>query len=140
MTLEELKRDYEAMSEDLQDVAFSDVTAYITALEAECERLRGSLAKFTESHPRPDRVAIEPMKNPHIIVGENRRCLCGMYEGRNVFCRDVIEALDDLFHHAHIRGSGVSLYVTNIELLDRVIRPLVQECDEAELSKAKEKV
>lgn len=52
MTLEELKRDYEAMSEDLQDVAFSDVTAYITALEAECERLRKDRARLEWLLPR----------------------------------------------------------------------------------------
>jgi len=68
------------------------------------------------------------MNNPHIIVGEPNRCVCGMYDDKPITCQQVIAALDDLVKQANIKGSGVSLYITNIQLLDAVIRPLVQEC------------
>ena len=70
------------------------------------------------------------MNNPHIIVGEPRRCLCGMYGEKPICCKQLLGFLDDLVKHANIKGSGVSLYVANIRLLDEVIRSLVQECDD----------
>lgn len=68
------------------------------------------------------------MNNPHIIVGEPRRCLCGVYGEKAVRCADVLAALDDLVKHANIKGSGVSLYVYPILLIDEVLRPLVMDC------------
>lgn len=68
------------------------------------------------------------LKNPHIIVGEPRRCICGVYDGEPLGCKDVLASLDELVKHANIRGSGVSLYIHDITRIDRVIKALVQEC------------
>lgn len=69
------------------------------------------------------------LRNPHIIVGEGRRCVCGMYKGEPLTCEDVLASLDSLVKHANIAGSGVSLYVNDILRLETVIKPLVQECE-----------
>jgi len=67
--------------------------------------------------------------NPHIIVGQGLRCVCGMYKGSPLTCGDVLASLDDLVKHANIQGSGVSHYASDILKLEAVIRPLVQECE-----------
>lgn len=69
------------------------------------------------------------MKNPHIIVGADRMCLCGEYEGAAVFCSDILASLDELVKHANINGSGVSLYVADIMKINSAIRPLVRDCE-----------
>jgi DNA-directed RNA polymerase subunit RPC12/RpoP len=51
------------------------------------------------------------MKNPHIIIGEGRRCLCGVYGGKAVGCGDIIAALD-----------GIA---------KTILTPLIQDCDAA---------
>ncbi len=68
-------------------------------------------------------------KNPHIIVGEPRRCICGVYNGEPLGCKDVLASLDELVKHANIKGSGVSLYAHDILRIESVIRPLVQDCE-----------
>jgi len=68
------------------------------------------------------------MKNPHIIVGEPRRCICGMYNGAAIGCKDVLSSLDVLVKHARIRGSGVSHYANDILIIEAVLRELVQDC------------
>ncbi len=35
-----------------------------------------------------------PMKNPHIVVGEGRRCLCGLYDGKPLYCEQILASLD----------------------------------------------
>ena len=68
------------------------------------------------------------MKNPHIIVGEKRRCLCGSYQmlWRNppnenvpVGCGDILAALERL----------VQTGAEDAKVLNQVIQPLVQDCD-----------
>jgi hypothetical protein len=68
-------------------------------------------------------------KNPHIIVGEGRRCLCGLYNGEPIDCKSILASLDELVKMANINGSGVHLYIVDIRRLDAVIRPLVQDCE-----------
>jgi hypothetical protein len=31
------------------------------------------------------------MNNPHVIVGPNRQCLCGQYQGEDVVCGDILD-------------------------------------------------
>lgn len=50
------------------------------------------------------------MTNPHIIVGEPRRCLCGMYGGQPTSCADIL---------------------ADPELAARVLTSLLQDCDDA---------
>ena len=69
------------------------------------------------------------VKNPHIIVGEGRRCICGVYNGEAIGCKTVIESLNDLVRTANINGSGVHLYAADILKLEKVIRPLIQNCN-----------
>jgi len=69
------------------------------------------------------------VKNLHIIVGEPRRCICGMYNGEPVGCGDVLASLEALVEHAKIKGSGVSLYAHDILRLEAVIKPLIKECE-----------
>lgn len=61
------------------------------------------------------------MKNPHLIVGNHGQCLCGVYAGRNVFCRDVLKALHDLDRE------NLNL---DAAMLVRVIGTLVKEMPE----------
>lgn len=68
--------------------------------------------------------------NPHIIVGEQRRCVCGEYDGKPIRCGEVLASLDELVRQANIKGSGPSLYASDIFRLDAVIRPLVKNCDD----------
>ena len=70
------------------------------------------------------------MKNPHIIVGEKRRCICGCYqmlwqnppnESVPVGCGEVLAALERLVQTGN----------PDAFLLTQVIQPLVQDCDGA---------
>lgn len=70
------------------------------------------------------------MKNPHIIVGEPRRCICGCYallyqnppnESVPVGCGEVLAALERLVQTGN----------EDAFLLERVISPLVRDCDES---------
>jgi hypothetical protein len=67
------------------------------------------------------------MKNPHIIVGENKRCLCGIYDGKPVTCGELLSSLADLVKHANISGSGVSMYAAPILRYNEVIQTLVED-------------
>lgn len=71
---------------------------------------------------------MKPIMNAHIIVGEPRRCVCGVYDGQRIGCREVLASLDELVRQANIKGSGPSLYAVDILRLEAVIRPLVQDC------------
>ena len=51
------------------------------------------------------------MKNPHIVVGPNRMCLCGMYGEKAVHCGEIIAALEQN------------------EILKAVFTLMIQECD-----------
>lgn len=70
------------------------------------------------------------MKNPHIIVGEPRRCICGIYDGETITCKRVIDSLNELVRLANIKGSGVSFHINDILVLESAIRPLIQECND----------
>lgn len=70
------------------------------------------------------------MKNPHIIVGDQRRCICGCYEmlwqnppntSVPVGCGEVLAALERL-----VKTGNEDAF-----LLDRIIQPLVRDCDES---------
>ena len=66
------------------------------------------------------------MKNPHIIVGENRRCLCGLYGitellgERPTSCADLLAALERLVQTKD--GDAI--------LLCEAITPLIVDCGE----------
>lgn len=81
------------------------------------------------SPPSAEVIGSESM-NAHIIVGEPRRCICGVYNGTPIGCREVLASLGELVRQANIRGSGPSLYAVDILRLEAVIRPLVQDCDD----------
>ena len=40
------------------------------------------------------------MKNPHIIVGFPRRCVCGSYDHTSITCQDVLTAIHELRRYA----------------------------------------
>jgi hypothetical protein len=80
------------------------------------------------------------MKNPHLIVGEPRRCVCGSYDGKAIGCADVIKALNRLEGYAQTQLNP-SLFIRkgdrnphplpdgeDIMLLVQVLKPLLQEC------------
>lgn len=65
------------------------------------------------------------MNNPHIIVGEPRKCLCGVYNGRPIGCQELIEVLDKI-------EEGDALDVLSREeamMLNDVLRTCIKECD-----------
>jgi hypothetical protein len=78
--------------------------------------------------------------NNHIIVGDGRRCLCGSYNGKRVFCQNIIFTLNQLEAYAHAKDNP-ALYVRKGErnpvqppsneevlLLVEAIKPLIQDC------------
>jgi predicted nucleic acid-binding Zn ribbon protein len=67
--------------------------------------------------------------NNHIIVGESRRCVCGVYAHHPpVGCREVIAALELV--HKMTESPLVSTKEANaIRLLNTVITPLIKNCD-----------
>lgn len=64
------------------------------------------------------------MKNLHIIVGEPRRCLCGVYDGQSVGCQELIEILDKIERFDPIDA----LPNDEAVLLNKVLRPCIKEC------------
>lgn len=79
--------------------------------------------------------------NNHIIVGEPRRCLCGVYDGQPVGCQDIIDALDrQRAWSTFVMAPGKYFAITNNEfgppeptpeqqlLVARVIGTLVKDC------------
>lgn len=67
------------------------------------------------------------MNNPHIIVSDSKRCLCGMYGNKAVGCRDVLASLNSLVEAAKIKGSGPSHYAHDIFLIEEVLKPLIED-------------
>lgn len=81
------------------------------------------------------------MKNPHIIVGESSRCLCGCWleypegiistESTSICCVDVIRVLNKL-ENCHNKKLGIvhapAPEDAEIMLLLAAIGPLVKEC------------
>jgi hypothetical protein len=63
------------------------------------------------------------MKNPHIIVGEGRRCICGVYGDRDIRCAEVISALEHLEHF------GIPDQSESLAKLRAVITPLMIDAD-----------
>lgn len=59
------------------------------------------------------------MQNPHLIVGEGNRCLCGTYQigarRKAVSCHDIIEACKEL--HEHGTNEGVLIFHVLRELI-----------------------
>lgn len=91
--------------------------------------LRSRISQFANPTPKP---------NPHIIVGEGNRCVCGLYDGvwenkkrvrATVTCQDVIEALKQLKKHA----CSDEIYCQYPEVkgwiyaIDVVLQPLVKD-------------
>ncbi len=67
------------------------------------------------------------MKNPHVIVDDSGRCLCGMYGKDAIGCTDIISALDHLNDSPQVpRG-----LFTSIQTLTEVLRPLIQDRGDA---------
>lgn len=65
------------------------------------------------------------MKNPHIIVGEPRRCLCGVYDGQSIGCNDLIQILSRIED-----GDSIDVFTQkDLSLLTKVIRSHIRECD-----------
>ena len=64
------------------------------------------------------------MKNPHIIVGPGRRCLCGVYGDKDIRCNVIISALEQL------ESFGIPGQKTSLEDLRSVITPLIQDCEQ----------
>lgn len=71
----------------------------------------------------------EPMKNPHIIVGEPRRCICGSYGHRAIGCADVIAALERIDDVAMAHEPPNK---EDVAIIREVIVPLIQECNASE--------
>ena len=69
------------------------------------------------NHPTP-----ETMSNPHIIVGPNRVCLCGSYEGP-LHCQDILDALE-LLKRTPLPSEQLRRRVRQIH---EALKPLVQE-------------
>lgn len=71
------------------------------------------------------------MKNPHIVVGENRRCICGcygdvIYRSRALMCADVIRVLSRLEDQVQAQ---ISPSLDDVEMLITVMKPMIQECE-----------
>ena len=79
-------------------------------------------------HPNHYRIALYPepkqketkMKNRHIIVGENNKCLCGMFEGKALFCADIIASIDTIKKHGQSWDGG---------FLARLLGSMVKDMD-----------
>lgn len=65
------------------------------------------------------------MKNPHIIIGAGRRCLCGVYQGRTVTCSEVLDTL----HKADNVTNLINMSPVNL-----AIASLVEDCDDTHLT------
>lgn len=73
--------------------------------------------------------AIRDMKNPHVVIGDGRRCMCGMYNpSENVHYADVIKSVRRI-RGALLSGESNPRYEEDIARLERVIAPLIVECD-----------
>lgn len=67
------------------------------------------------------------MANTHIIVGPQRRCLCGQYGDRAVLCAEILAALDTL----DVEARRVALAVEpEILLLKAALGSMLQDCTE----------
>jgi hypothetical protein len=90
-----------------------------------------STVETAEAKPdcAPRTCSASDVNNPHIIVGAGCRCICGVYNGEAIGCKTVIESLNELVRMANINGSGVHLYAADILKLEKVIRPLIQNCN-----------
>lgn len=60
------------------------------------------------------------MKNPHIIVGPNRRCLCGVYDGKSITCSELITNMSAL---SIFRGDNAAVNII------RVLKTLIEDCE-----------
>jgi hypothetical protein len=86
------------------------------------------------------------MINPHIVVGEGRRCICGSYgtDSNNlqaIGCAEVIQAINRMVDYAQTQLNP-SLFIRkgdknppqppsaeDIMLIVSVMKPLLVECD-----------
>jgi hypothetical protein len=68
------------------------------------------------------------VKNPHIVIGDGRRCLCGVYRpDEHVRCEDVIKSLRRI--RATLLNGHNPRYEEDIARIERVIAPLIMECN-----------
>ncbi len=67
------------------------------------------------------------MNNRHIIVGSDNKCACGVYDGKEITCGDILTSLRLLMMHANKRTSAVSVYLSDIAVIDTVIQSLIKE-------------
>ncbi len=58
--------------------------------------------------------------NKHIVVGENNRCLCGMFEGKALGCTDIIKSIEICKWHGQSWDGG---------LLARLFETLIKDVD-----------
>lgn len=65
------------------------------------------------------------MVNPHIVVGENRRCICGNHDGTDITCADILSGLRELQRYVFTADHQHTF--TKIE---KVFRSLLVECSE----------
>jgi hypothetical protein len=65
------------------------------------------------------------MTNPHIVVGPNNQCLCGLAGGTPVSCAEIIDSLDRL----RVAGNyaGRSQFQVDTANLNIVLRPLIKD-------------
>lgn len=58
--------------------------------------------------------------NNHIIVGENNRCLCGIFEGKTLSCAEIIKAIEVCKKHGQSWDGG---------LLARIMETLIKDVE-----------
>jgi hypothetical protein len=66
------------------------------------------------------------MNNPHIIVGEPNRCVCGTYDGRPVSCADVMAAHNRIVDFCEGKSDAI-LRGSDLKLVRAVIIPLIKD-------------
>ncbi len=66
-------------------------------------------------------VIICKMKNPHIIIGDGKRCLCGMYGDKPIGCNIIISSIE------HIESYGHKDLQPDVEILRAIVNSLTED-------------
>ena len=45
--------------------------------------------------------------NKHIIIGDGRKCLCGIFEGKPLHCSDIIKSIETIKRHGQSWDGGL---------------------------------
>lgn len=67
------------------------------------------------------------MNNPHIIVGPNSRCLCGLYGSKSFSCQQIIAAAQSLYDKATAKVSADMDAAHDAVLIYTVLETLIQD-------------